>query len=158
MARLSLLRHCSGCDADTAHTALLCLFHDFHEARIGDFNYVNRIYNTSAPRTALEHATEGTGLADDLLPLWDELESAATIEARLAQDADQIDLILNLKQELDLGNRYAAKWLECALQRLRTAEGRELANTIATTDHTDWWFIGPDRSWWERKNGKGKHK
>lgn len=145
-------------DADTAHTALLCLFHDFHEARIGDFNYVNRIYNTSAPRTALEHATEGTGLADDLLPLWDELESAATIEARLAQDADQIDLILNLKQELDLGNRYAAKWLECALQRLRTAEGRELANTIATTDHTDWWFIGPDRSWWERKNGKGKYK
>lgn len=141
-------------NADVARTTFLCLFHDFHEARIGDFNYVNRIYNTTAPRAALEHATEGTGLEDDLLPMWDELETSDTLEARLAHDADQLDLILNLRRENDLGNRYAAKWLECALERLRTEEGRELAKTIAETDHTDWWFLGPDKGWWERKNGK----
>lgn len=134
-------------------TVMLCLFHDFHEARIGDFNYVNRIYNTSAPREALEHATEGTGLAGDILPLWDELEEAQSIEAQLAQDADQIEFILNLKREKDLGNNYAGKWLDNALERLRTPEGRELALTIAETDHTDWWYLGPDKSWWERKNG-----
>ncbi|UZP69138.1 HD domain-containing protein [Desulfovibrio mangrovi] len=140
--------------ANAEHTALMCLFHDFHEARIGDFNYVNRIYNTTKPRAAIEHATEGTGLEDSLLGLWDELEEATSLEARLAQDADQIDLILNLKQELDLGNKYAGKWMEAALQRLRTPQGNALAQTISETDHTDWWFIGPDRSWWERKNGK----
>lgn len=140
--------------ADVARTTLMCLFHDFHEARIGDFNYVNRIYNTCDPRAALEHAVEGTELDTGILGLWDELEHAETLEAKLAQDADQLDLILNLKQELDLGNKYAGKWLEAALHRLRTSFGEKLAQTIAVTDHTDWWFIGPDKSWWERKYKK----
>jgi hypothetical protein len=39
----------------------------------------------------------------------------------LAQDADQLDLMVNLKEAQDLGNRYAAKWLDCARQRLRAA-------------------------------------
>lgn len=133
------------------HVVMMCLFHDFHEARIGDFNYINRIYNTAAPRAAMEHALEGTGLDDDVLPLWDELEAADTLEARLAHDADQIDFILNLKREADLGNAYASKWLACALERLHTDQGRELAATIAETDHADWWFKGPDAAWWERK-------
>ncbi|MGJ3521523.1 HD domain-containing protein [Nitratidesulfovibrio sp. D1] len=140
--------------ADPSRTAMLCLFHDFHEARIGDFNYVNRIYNTSKPRDAVVHAAEGTGLEVDMLEFWDDLEASRTPEAQLAHDADQLDLILNLKRELDLGNKYAGKWMESALERLHTEEGRELAQAIAETDHTDWWFLGPDRGWWERKSGK----
>lgn len=139
--------------ADVNRTVQLCLFHDVHEARIGDFNYVNRMYNTSAPENALADALRGTGLEEEILTLFDELERVASEEARLAQDADQIDLILNLKEELDIGNPYAAKWMECALERLRTETGRQLARTISETDHTDWWFRGPDRSWWTRGNG-----
>ncbi|MFV0421808.1 HD domain-containing protein [Oleidesulfovibrio sp.] len=156
--RTSVVGYVLACEAeaDPARTALMCLFHDFHESRIGDFNYVNRIYNTCNPRAAMEHALEGTGLESGILDLLDELERAETLEAKLAQDADQIDLILNLKQELDLGNKYAGKWMEGALKRLRTEAGATLAATIARTDHTDWWFIGPDKSWWERKNGTHK--
>lgn len=140
--------------ADEARTALLCLFHDLHEARTGDFNYVNRIYNSSKRTLALEHATAGTGLEDDILPMWEELETADSLEAQLAQDADQLDFIMNLKEESDLGNHYADKWLEGAVQRVRTEWGAQLAETIIRTDHTDWWFLGPDESWWARKNGK----
>ena len=50
-------------------TAMLCLIHDFHEARTGDFNYVNSIYNTSKPRLAMRHALKGTGLSKRLLAL-----------------------------------------------------------------------------------------
>jgi len=142
--------------ADAQRTVMMCLFHDLHEARTGDFNYVNRIYNKSARTQALADALAGTGLADDLLPLWEELERTETREATLAQDADQIDLMLNLKEESDLGNKYADKWLEAAVKRVRTPEGRELARTVMETDHTDWWFLGPDQSWWERKNGSRK--
>lgn len=139
--------------ADAQRTAMICLFHDLHEARTGDFNYVNRAYNTSDRTRALADALAGTGLIKDMLPLWHELEEVATPEAELAQDADQIDLILNLKEQLDLGNPYAAKWLEAAMARLRTPQGKQLAERIRETDHTDWWFKGPDQSWWERKNG-----
>lgn len=140
--------------ADTSRTAMLCLFHDLHEARTGDFNYVNRIYNQSDRSASLKDATEGTGLGEDILGMWDELEDADTIEGRLAQDADQIDMILNLKEQWDLGNQYAKKWMDSALKRLRTPEGKALAERIATTDHTDWWYLAPDESWWTRKNGK----
>ncbi|EPR43527.1 metal dependent phosphohydrolase [Desulfovibrio sp. X2] len=140
--------------ADAERTAMLCLFHDLHEARTGDFNYVNHMYNSSRRTDALHDALAGTGLTKRVLAFWHELEEVDTPEARLAQDADQLDLILNLKEELDLGNAYAGKWLESALERLRTEEGKALGARIVKTDHTDWWFKGPDASWWENKNGK----
>ncbi len=138
--------------ADPARTAMLCLFHDLHEARTGDFNYVNRMYNESRRTLALEHCTAGTGLEDDVLDRWKELEAGVTDEAVCAHDADQLDLICNLKEELDLGNRYAAKWLDAAVGRLRTEEAKTLARVVQTTDHTDWWFLGPDKEWWENKS------
>ena len=139
--------------ADPYRTMALCLFHDLHEARTGDFNYVNKLYNVTNARRAMTDALAGTGLSATIMPLHDELEEAATPEAALAQDADQIDLVANLKEELDLGNSYAKAWIEAAMGRLRTEAGRELAQILATTDHTEWWFLGPDKKWWERKNG-----
>ncbi len=138
--------------ADAARTVMLCLFHDLPEARTGDFNYVNRLYDTSRERDALEDAVEGTGLEEDIMSIWDEHACRTTPESLLAHDADQLDLILNLKRESDLGNRYADKWLESAVERLRTDIAKELAQTILKTDHTDWWYLGPDRNWWERKS------
>ena len=139
--------------ADVARTAFMCLFHDLPEARTGDFNYVNKMYNTADEALALEHALEGTGLEEPVTGYSVELEAAETLEARLAHDADQIDLILNLREESNLGNAYADKWLESAVQRLHTEQGRELCRSIMETDHTDWWFAGPHPGWWARKNG-----
>ena len=140
--------------ADAGRTAMLCLIHDFHEARTGDFNYVNSMYNTSKQRLAMEHALQGTGLEDGLLPLWDEQDAGQSVEARLSRDADQLDLLLNLVEERNLGNPYAAKWMESAMERIHTEQGRELARQIAVSDHTDWWFKGQDADWWVNKGGK----
>lgn len=136
-------------NADLVRTMGMALFHDLHETRIGDFNYVNRIYNSRNAQLAMEHALHGTGL-NGVLQWWHELEAEQSLEACLVHDADQLDLILNLKQEQDLGNPYAAKWLDCALPRLRTSIGRDLAEVILCTDHTEWWFNGPDPSWWRK--------
>jgi len=145
-------------DADVAQTTYMCLFHDLHEARTGDFNYVNKIYNSSNRTTALKHTVGGTGLEEKILGYWEELEETASLEAKLAQDADQLDFILNLKEEADLGNKYADEWLKIAMERVRTEWGQELAQTIAKTDHKEWWFLGPDPTWWTKKNGTDKKK
>ncbi len=137
--------------ADIARTVFLCLFHDLAEARTGDFNYVNRIYNTTNARLALSHATEGTGLQEDILDFWDELEGYASQESLLAHDADQLDLIFNLRRESEKGNKFADKWLESSLERVRTDLGKELAQIAITTPTSYWWFNGPDNAWWERK-------
>ena len=137
--------------ADIARTVLMCLFHDFHEARIGDFNYVNHIYNASTPRKAMEHALEGTGLQKDILSLWDELEEEKTVEAMLANDADHLDLILSLKEEEDMGNPYASKWLGNAIKRLCTKEGQDLARAVMNRDHTAWWALEQEDAWWQHR-------
>ncbi|MBD5416124.1 MAG: HD domain-containing protein [Desulfovibrio sp.] len=135
---------------DPSRVVMLCLFHDLHEARTGDFNYVNHRYDTCRARAALEDGTAGTGLADDILGAWDELEDAQTDAARLAHDADQLDLICNLQTELSRGNEFAREWLDSALKRLRTPQGRELAEAILRTDPNRWWYGRVDKDWWVR--------
>ncbi|MFP4212927.1 MAG: HD domain-containing protein [Desulfohalobiaceae bacterium] len=139
---------------DWTRVVCMCLFHDLHEARTGDFNYVNRIYNSSQDEQALRDALQGTGLQEDIMLLHKELEEVSSQEAALAQDADQLDLILSLKQEQDLGNPYAPKWLYHAQKRLRTSWGQELAAAVLEKDHTDWWFKSAHSSWWSRANGR----
>lgn len=147
--------------ADVARTTFLCLFHDLAEARTGDMNYVNRIYNSANARRAMSDSVDGTGLEQDILPLWDELEDAQSLEALLAHDADQLDMIFNLKRESDLGNRFADTWLETALLRLRTPHAQELAAVMMTVNHSEWWYAGPHKDWWvnkKREEEEGKEK
>ena len=136
---------------DPAKVTFLCLFHDLHEARTGDLNYVNHRYAQCQPRRALEDCVAGTGLEDDVLPLWDELAENTSPEAMLAHDADQLDLICNLKVELDKGNAFAGQWLESAVKRLRSPAARELAEVVLRTDHNRWWYGRVDKDWWIRR-------
>lgn len=134
--------------ADAAKVTFLCLFHDLHEARTGDFNYVNHRYNTCRARDALSDALSGTGLENEILSYWDELEAADTAEAKLASDADQLDLILNLQAELRKGNEFAREWLDSALKRLKTEAGRAMADVVLRTDPNAWWYERFEKSWW----------
>ena len=134
--------------ADVGKTVIMCLIHDFHEARTGDFNYVNYLYNSSEPRRAMEDALKGTGLEEELMSAWKEQDNGSSQEAILAHDADQLDLIFNLIQERELGNRYAEKWLVSALERLHSPLGRELAAKALDVDPASWWFGDPKSEWW----------
>ena len=127
-------------EADTAKVIFLCLFHDLHEARTGDFNYVNHRYNTCDARRALEDACQETGLEKEICEYWEEFELKNSLEAKVAKDADQLDLICNLQQELFQGNEFAREWLDSALERLCLPVSRQLAETILRTDPNNWWI------------------
>lgn len=133
---------------EPARVTMLCLFHDLHEARTGDFNYVNHRYDVCDARAALRDATAGTGLENDIMGCWDELEAAESRAALLAHDADQLDLICNLRVELSRGNEFAREWLDSALKRLRTPQGRELAEAVLRADPNRWWYGQVDKDWW----------
>lgn len=133
---------------DPARVTFLCLFHDLHEARTGDFNYVNHRYNHCEARRALQDALTGTGLADEVLNFWDELAQGQSPEAVLAHDADQLDLICNLKVELDKGNAFAGEWLKSAVKRLRSPWAQELAEGVLRADPNRWWYGRMDENWW----------
>ncbi len=134
-------------DVDEARLIKLCLLHDLHEARTGDLNYMNKKYLRADEDLAVEHMTRSLPFGEDIRDAVGEFNSGDTREAALANDADQLDLILMLKEQQDLGNTYAAEWIDFALKRLKTESGKTLAGHILKTDWTHWWF--EDKSdWW----------
>jgi putative hydrolase of HD superfamily len=134
--------------------ACLCLFHDMPEARTGDLNYVNKRYVSADEEKAVDHQARGLPFGDEYRGMIGEYNEAETDAAKLAHDADQIELILELKEQLDLGNPYASKWLKFAMKRVHTGVGRRLAEAVLETDHTAWWFEGHDH-WWTRNQDEG---
>ncbi len=134
-------------NVDTDRLIKMCLFHDLPEARTGDLNYVNKKYVKPDIAKAVDDLAETIPFGAEIKELIAEFEQGRSLEAQLAHDADQLELILALKEYKDLGNTYADEWLDYALKRLKTGVARKLAQTILETDSSLWWFS--DKSdWW----------
>ncbi|ORJ57474.1 HD domain-containing protein [Geothermobacter hydrogeniphilus] len=140
------LAHLDG-RADVGRVVQICLFHDLPEARTGDQNYVNKKYVRTDEKKAVEDLARNLPFGDDYRDLWQEFDARESLEAQLAHDADQLEMILALKEYKDLGNRYADEWYPYLVERLRTDAARQLAETIWETDSSKWWF-DDDHQWW----------
>lgn len=138
---------------DETRVLKMCLFHDLPEARTGDMNYVNKKYVDVNEEKAVRELTEDIFFGSDIKAAIDEFNKKETKEALIAMDADQIALILQLKEYGDLGNKYAEEWINYALQRLNTKGAKELAEKISKTDFSDWWFKEKN-DWWVNGNKK----
>ena len=141
--------------ADRNRVVLMCLCHDFPEARTADHNYVNKKYVTTDEERAVRDQVAGLGFGGEILDLIREFNGCDTLEARLSKDADQLDLILELKEQLDLGNPNAGDWIAFATRRLVTDTAKEIADEILSTHSTQWWF-DKKTDWWV--NGAGNHR
>jgi putative hydrolases of HD superfamily len=138
-------------EADAFKVVCLCLFHDVPEARTGDLNYVNKQYVEVREREAVADLAQTLPFGEEFQKLLEEYRTQESLEAKLAHDADQLDLILSLKEQNDLGNSYARRWIHFARKRLITDIGSGLARQILETDSTDWWFDGHDH-WWHHNH------
>jgi putative hydrolase of HD superfamily len=139
--------------ADPYRVVSLCLFHDVPEARTGDLNYVNKQYVEVREQQAIDDLAKTLPFGEDFRGLLAEYRANETLEARLAHDADQLDLILELKEQYDLGNIYANQWIHFVRKRIVTDIGKELAARILAIDSSDWWFEGHDDWWRKRQEG-----
>ena len=131
----------------------MCFFHDLPEARTGDMNYVNKKYVDVDEEKAVRELTEGISFGNEIKEAIDEFNKKETREAKIAMDADQLALILQLKEYGDLGNKYAEEWINYALKRLNTTTAKELSAKILGTDFSHWWFKEKS-DWWINGNRK----
>lgn len=140
-------------DATLDETKILkmCILHDLPEARTGDMNYVNKKYVNVDEEKAVKELTTSLFFGHDIKAVIEEFNRRETNESLIARDADQIALILQLKECSDLGNKYADEWIGFALQRLTTENGKKLAEIIIRTDSSHWWFEEKG-SWWVNGN------
>jgi putative hydrolase of HD superfamily len=138
---------------DELRVLKMCALHDLPEARTGDMNYVNKKYVDVDEGKAVRELTADLFFGDEIKAFIDEFNRKETAEALTVRDADQIALILQLKEYGDLGNKYSEEWISYAMQRLSTDAGIKLAEKIIQTDSSDWWFKEKS-SWWVSGNSK----
>jgi len=133
---------------DAFKVVKMCLFHDLPEARTGDHNYVYKKYVLVDEERAAEDLAAGLPFADEIKGLIAEFNAHKTPEAFLSHDADQLALLLQLKEHKDLGSRYADEWLRNNAKRLQTEVAKSMAEAILQTDLSAWWFKERDADWW----------
>ncbi|MBM3129761.1 MAG: HD domain-containing protein [Chloroflexi bacterium] len=143
-----VLARMSRAPLDEARLMRLVMFHDLPEARTGDHNYVNRKYVTEDLELLLADGAREWCRGDEIVAAIREFESGATPEARLAKDADQLELLLVLKQHADLGKPNVADWIAPLLARLKTDAGKRLAAEILATRWDAWWFGDKNDAHW----------
>lgn len=142
------LAHLVG-EVDAVRVLRMSLFHDLPEARTGDLNYMNQKYVTVDERKAVDDMTRNLPFGPEIAELLAEFRAQKTPEAVLVKDADTIEMILQLKEHLDVGNRNAEEWIPFSLRRLQTDAARDLAQRVLEGDSSAWWF-DRDSDWWVR--------
>ena len=131
-------------DIDARKLLCLCLLHDLPEARTGDLNSVNKAYvRADEPRAAAD-MVEGIAFGAQIQELLAEYHAGASPESQLARDADQLALVLELKDLDDIGYRPPQTWLSHVLGRLRTETGKALADAIMGTRRDAWWWLAAE--------------
>ena len=129
-------------EADALKLLQMCLIHDLTEARTGDLNYVQKKYLVADESKAIADLTKDLPFGKAVADLIEEFNGAKSLEAKLAHDADQLALVLELKALHDAGNNGPRAWLPHVVGRLRTSVGQSLAKQIINTASDEWWFEG----------------
>ena len=125
---------------DDAKVLKMCLLHDISETRISDLNHVHQKYVERREHSAVVDITDSVPFGKDMFTTLAEYEKRQSKEALLVKDADTLEWILALKEQMDTGNSRALEWIQYALDRLKTAHGKLLAGAIMETNSNDWWF------------------
>jgi len=129
------------------HAAVLGLFHDLPEARVGDVPAVGKAYVTTVPATEVvadQTAALPTGLAERIRAAVAEHEGAKgpnpSTEARASRDADKLDLLLQAREYQEAtGNTAMTAFIDSMLPLFGTATGRALAAAAQVTPPAAWW-------------------
>lgn len=139
-------------NVDCSKIMKMCLFHDLGESRTSDLNYVHQKYNQPDEYKAIKDIAGTLSFGQDIVKVINEYKKGKTKEAILARDADQLEFLLSLKEEVDTGNKRAETWIPSVSKRLKGEIAKEIAEEILQTDSDEWWFSDKKDRWWVSKN------
>lgn len=129
--------------ANPDRAAALSIFHDMAELRVGDQNWVARLYSTNH-RQITEKATNDqlSGLPGgrQIKGLFDEMNERKTKESLVAGDADLLDMAIQSKIYADNGSKKALFWFESIKNNFNTGAAKEIYFSLGTAGMEDWWM------------------
>ncbi|RSS43219.1 HD family hydrolase [Streptomyces sp. WAC08241] len=128
-------------DVDPAQVALMCLFHDTQETRIGDIPHIGRRYIDAATNrtvTADQVSAAHPAVRAGVQRVVEEYEANDTPEAIVAKDADKLECLVQAVEYRAQGNTLVQDWIDTSLNSLKTASARALAEAALTMSPLEW--------------------
>lgn len=143
-------------EVDISKVLQMCLFHDISETRISDLNYVHQKYVERKEAEAHRDIADSVPFGDEIFATITEYEERQSKESIIVKDADNLEWILALKEEIDTGNTRALEWIKPAIKRLHTENAKKIADIVMKTDSNDWWFDKKSQKskWWVNRGKK----
>ena len=136
-----ILARMEGHDKDFARK--LCtaaVFHDMHEARLGDMNKITQRYiNMKEHEDKVEEDQVGKmpeEIGKSILSVLDDLSDG---ERKILKDADYLECAFQAKEYSDIGHEGANSWLESIEGRLQTKSAKALMGQLKRQDSNSWW-------------------
>jgi len=133
---------------DVNKIVVMCLFHDITEIRSLDANYIAQKYVTIDEHKILDDQIKELPFKEQIKSMVGEYQERESMESIYAKEADILELVLFLKQELDVGNPQAGEWIKDVTPRLKTDLGKKLCDDILATRYDNRrWFDKTDKRW-----------
>ena len=123
-------------DEDEAMLVKACLFHDLHEARMGDLHRLAKRYAKTDEKKAEREQRAGLLFEDDLAAVLDKLPAKLK---RYAYEADKIECAITAKEYLDAGFD-TRKWIRHTRPVVKSKEGKALLAAIEKSNAHAWMF------------------
>lgn len=127
--------------ADPAKVALMCVFHDTQETRIGDIPHIGRRYLTAASNekvTADQVSAAHPAVAAGISRVVDEYENGDSLEVVVAHDADKLECLLQAVEYREQGYANVQNWIDTSKASLKTASAQELAEAALRMTSVEW--------------------
>ncbi|OIO25284.1 hypothetical protein AUJ14_04675 [Candidatus Micrarchaeota archaeon CG1_02_55_22] len=130
-------------DANPERVALMLLFHDLPEARLGDLNKIQRRYldaKASEERIIREQADRMPPKMGALYAsLMQEYESGATREAVVAKDADLLECGLQALEYQAQAQPFVIEWADNVEKLLKTDSAKKILSEARKGECFHWW-------------------
>lgn len=138
-------------NVDTGKIAKMVLVHDISESRTGDVDYLARQYVVRNEELGIQDMLAETAIEKEFYDLWQEYEKRESMEAKIAKDADNLDIDFELSEMEGRGNPLKTEWSEkrnhVAKTKLYTKTAKEIYDELASGKHKmdDWHQNGRNR-------------
>jgi putative hydrolase of HD superfamily len=127
--------------ADPAKVALLCVFHDTQETRLGDIPHIGRRYLKAASNesvTADQLADAHPAVAAGVRGIVESYEHDDSLEVVVARDADKLECLIQAVEYREQGYSNVQEWIDSSLASLTTSAAVELAHAALTMTSIEW--------------------
>lgn len=127
---------CKEKHANPEKVACAVLFHDVHEARLGDMHKITSNYLKKTKQVEQKVEKEQCALLGEC---GEKVYSLLENGGEIARDADYLEQAITAKEYYDIGYKATWEWIERVSQVLKTETARELCELLKKTDSKQWW-------------------